>query len=412
MKKPTKIVVGVFCAVVLAGIVGGVAKSVTAEKKATVYARPVERKSIVQVESASGKVQPVVKVEVSAYVSAEITQLPVKEGQRVKAGELLVELDSTRYKATRDGQRANVTSAQSQLKLARANLDQARREFERIQSLHAQGLVSKAEVEIAQTKLDVQQAVVRSTGEDVQRASAQLRLAGDDVAKTVLKSPIDGVIIVLNKEVGEMVVGSGFTRDVIMKVADLSAMEVLVEVDENDVPHVKLGQRAIVIVDAFPKEKLEGTVTAIANSAKVKGAGSQEETTNFEVSIRLTAPLEDIRPGMSATAEIVTATKDDVLSVPIQCLTMRDPNADPSYSVSMMRHDQLKEVVFTVVDSRAVLVPVQTGISSDFDMEVMGELEPGTQVVCGPFNVLNKDIKPGGLLNVKDEATVATGKEL
>jgi HlyD family secretion protein len=411
VKKATKIVVWAAVALTLAGIAGVVARSAMAEKKVTVYTRPVERKTIVQAVSASGKVQPVVKVEISAYVSAEITQLPVQEGQRVKAGDLLVELDSTRYKATRDGYGAAVTAAQSQLKLARINLEQARRDLERVQSLHAQGLTSKAEVEAAQTKLDAQHAVVRSAQDDVQRAAAQLRLAGDDVSKTVLRSPIDGVIIALNKEAGEMVVGSGFTRDVIMTVADLSAMEVLVEVDENDVPHVKRDQKAAVTVDAFPKDKLEGVVTAIANSAKVKAAGTQEETTSFEVSIRLTAPLAGVRPGMSATAEIVTASKDGVLSVPIQCLTMRDPAADAQQSVSMMQADRLEEVLFPVEGGRATLVPVETGISSDFDIEVKAALEPGTQLVCGPFKVLNKELKAGDLLDVKDEATMTTDKD-
>jgi HlyD family secretion protein len=385
VKKATKIVVWAAVALTFAGIAG--ARSAMAEKKVTVYTRPVERKTIVQAVSASGKVQPVVKVEISAYVSAEITQLPVQEGQRVKAGDLLVELDSTRYKATRDGYGAAVTAAQSQLKLARINLDQARRDLERVQSLHAQGLTSKADVEAAQTKLDAQHAIVRSAQDDVQRAAAQLRLAGDDVSKTVLRSPIGGVIIALNKEAGEMVVGSGFTRDVIMTVADLAAMEVLVEVDENDVPHVKRDQKAIVTVDA------------------------QEETTSFEVSIRLTAPLAGVRPGMSATAEIVTASKEAVLSVPIQCLTMRDPEADSKLPVSMMQADRLKEVLFPVEGGRATLVPVETGISSDFDIEVKASLEPGTQLVCGPFKVLNKELTSGALLDVKDEATMSTDKD-
>ncbi|MCL2823322.1 MAG: efflux RND transporter periplasmic adaptor subunit [Polyangiaceae bacterium] len=405
-----KIVVWALCLLALAGIGGLVATSIMAEKKVAVYTRPVERKGIVQAVSASGKVQPVVKVEISAYVSAEITQLPVQEGQAVKAGDLLVELDSTRYRATRDGISASVTAAQSQLKIARVNLEQARRENERVQSLHSQGLISRAEVELSQTKLDAQRSVVRASEDDVHRAAAQLRLAGDDIAKTVLKSPIDGVIIALTKEAGEMVVGSGFTRDIIMTVADLSVMEVLVEVDENDVPHVKLGQRAVVTVDAFPKDRLEGTVTAIANSAKTKGLGTQEETTNFAVSVRLQAPRADVRPGMSATAEIVTASKDDVLSVPIQCLTMRDPDADPKQSVGMMRADKLREVVFLVENNRAVLLPVETGISSDFDMEVTGALESGMQLICGPFNVLNKDLHPGDLLHVKDEAAMMAGK--
>jgi len=411
VKKAKKIIFWCLFALVLLGISGVVAKRAMAEKKVTVYTRPVERKTIVQAVSASGKIQPVVQVEISAYVSAEITQLPVEEGQRVKKGDLLVELDSTRYRATRDGYGAAVTAAQSQFNLAKINLEQAERDYERALSLHQQGLSSKADVEAAKTKLDAQKAMARSSQDEVRRASAQLRLAGDDVAKTVLNAPIDGVIIALNKEAGEMVVGSGFTRDVIMTVADLSAMEVQVEVDENDVPHVKLGQKATITVDAFPKKKFEGTVTAIANSAKVKALGTQEETTSFDVTIRLTGSLEGLRPGMSGTAEIATATKEDVMSVPIQCLTMRDPKADPKQPVGMMRADQLKEVLFTIESDRAAMVEVKTGISSDFDIELEGAVEPGRQVICGPFKVLNKELKAGDLLEVKDESAMGAGKD-
>ena len=214
-----------------------------------------------------------------------------------------------------------------------------------------------------------------------------------------------------NKEAGEMVVGSGFTRDVIMTVADLSMMEVEVEVDESDVPDVKIGQPAKVIVDAFPKAKFEGAVTAIANSAMIAAVGTQEETTSFNVTIRLSGDIARLRPGMSGTAEIVTATKTDVLAVPIQCLTMRDPEADPNKPVSMLRADLLKEVVFTATDGRAAMVQVTIGISSDFDMAIEGELEPGTQLICGPFKVLNKELKVGDLLDVKDEAAVGGAKD-
>ncbi len=411
MKKIKKTILWILVFIVLLGIVGIVAQQAMSEKKVSVYTRPVERKTIVQAVSASGKVQPVVQVEISAYVSAEITHMPVKEGQRVNKGDLLVELDSTRYRATRDGYGAAVTAVQSQLKLAKINLEQAKRDYNRLKSLHEQGLASKADVEAGQTKLDAQQAGVRSTANEVRRATAQLRLAGDDVAKTVLNSPIEGVIVALNKEVGEMVVGSGFTRDVIMTVADLSAMEVQVEVDENDVPNVKVGQQAEVGVDAFPKRKFEGKVTAIANSAKVKAVGTQEETTSFDVTILLTGSLAGLRPGMSGTADIVTATRSDVLSVPIQCLTMRDPKADPKTSVGMMRSDQLKEVVFVVEAGRASMLPVTTGISSDFDMEVMGAIAPGLELICGPFKALNKELKVGDLVEVKDEASMGTDKD-
>lgn len=411
MKKAKRIIFWTIVALIVFGVGGVIVKSALAEKKVAVYTRAVERKTITQAVTASGKVQPVVKVEISAYVSAEIIRLSVQEGQAVKQGDLLVELDSMRYRATRDGYGAAVTAAQSQGKLAQINWEQAKRDFERVQSLHQQGLASKADVEAAKTKLEAQSSVVRAAQDDVQRASAQLRLAGDDVSKTVLRSPIDGVVIALNKEAGEMVVGSGFTRDVIMTVADLSTMEVRVEVDENDVPHVKVGQKANITVDAFPKEKFEGEVTSIANSAKVKGAGTQEEITNFEVAIRLVKPARPLRPGMSATAEIVTEVKKDVLAVPIQCLTMRDPEAAPKTPVSLMRSDKLKEVVFSVVDGRASLVVVKTGISSDFDYEVEGPIEPGLPLVCGPFKALNKELESGLLLDVKEEASMMSEKE-
>ena len=411
MKKAKKIIFWLVVALLVFGVGGVVIKGAMAEKKVVVYTRPVERKTIVQAVSASGKIQPVVQVEMSAYVSAEITQLPVKDGQRVKKGDLLVELDSTRYRATRDGYVASVTAAQSQLKLAKVNLEQAKRDYERMENLHKQGLVSKSDLETALTKLEVQETMVRSAQDEIRRAGAQLRLAGDDVSKTVLNSPIDGVIIALNKEVGEMVVGSGFTRDVIMTVADLSTMEIEVEVDENDVPDVKIGQVATVTIDAFPKQKFEGKVTAIANSAKVTALGTQEETTSFNVKIRLSGDLGSLRPGMSGTAEIVTATKKDVLAVPIQCLTMRDPDADPKKPVSMLRADLLKEVVFTSNAGRAAMLQVTTGISSDFDMEVEGALEPGTELICGPFKVLNKELKVGDLLEVEDEAKVGATKD-
>jgi HlyD family secretion protein len=396
---------------VVGGIGAVIAGNALAEKKVTVYTRPVERKTIVQSVSASGKIKPVVQVEISAYVSAEITKLLVQDGQRVKKGDLLVELDSTRYRATRDGYTAAVTAAQSQATLAKINWEQAKRDYERVENLHKQGLTSKSELEVSRTKVQAQEATVRAAGDDVRRASAQLRLAGDDVAKTVLTSPFDGVIIALNKEAGEMVVGSGFTRDVIMTVADLSAMQLEVEVDENDVPSVKVGQKAKVRIDAFSKQQFEGSVTAIANSARVTGLGTQEETTSFDVTIRLLGALDGLRPGMSGTAEIVTATQQNVLSVPIQCLTMRDPNADPTKPVSMLRTDLLKEVLFAAHDGRAAMVPVKTGISSDFDIEVQGAVEAGIELICGPFKILNKQLKPGDLLDVKDEAAVGAEQD-
>ncbi|MCB1009386.1 MAG: efflux RND transporter periplasmic adaptor subunit, partial [Acidobacteria bacterium] len=219
-----------------------------------------------------------------------------------------------------------------------------------------------------------------------------------------------GTVIAMNKEVGEIAMGSQLTRDVIMTVADMSAMELVVDVDEADVPDVKLHQAAEVEVDAFPNEKFKGVVTAISKSPKVEGVGTQTEATEFEVTVTLTDDIEKLLPGMSATAKITTDTREQVLAVPIQCLTMRDPNADPKKSVEQTLVKDLKDVVFKVKDGRARMAQVTTGISSDFEMEIEGTLGEGEQVVCGPYQVLNKELRDGDLLEI-DESAASVDRE-
>lgn len=402
MKKAVFITIGV---VLLIGAVVLIVLSVLAEDAIPISTMTVERKTVVQSVSASGKVQPIHKVDISAYVSAEIVELPVSEGQSVKKGELLCALDSTRYQASRDQLAAAKTAAGSQVRLARANMEQARRDVARAIKLHQEDLISDAELETAQTKTEVMEATLKSSRDRLRESVAGLRLAGDDLSKTMLSSPIDGVIIALNKEVGEIVMGSQLTRDIIMTVADLSAMELVVEVDENDVPDLKVGQAAGVEVDAFPKEEFHGSVTAIANSAKVKGRGTQEETTSFDVTITLTGDVSRLRPGMSATTKITTQTRQDVLALPIQCLTMRDPNADPGKSITLNRTDNLRDVVFRMLDGEAKMLLVTTGISSEFDIQVEGEIHEGDEIVCGPYKTLNRKLKDGDPIEIGDQAS-------
>ncbi|MCZ7582319.1 MAG: efflux RND transporter periplasmic adaptor subunit [Deltaproteobacteria bacterium] len=297
-------------------------------------------------------------------------------------GDLLAKLDSTRYRANRDQAYAAQKAAASQVEMVRANLEQARRTYDRTVKLHQQELVSDEALENARTQVEALEAQLQSAVDDVGRAGANLRLTSDDVSKTVLRAPIDGIIISLKKEIGEIVMGSQLTRDVIMTVADMSKMEIVVEVDENDVPDLRLGQTARITVDAFPDQKFEGTVTQIANSAKVVGFGTQEETTSFDVTVTLRGDVSAIRPGMSATADIETATHDDVLAVPIQCLTMRDPEADPEKDLAHVRSDKLKDVVFKVADNRSALAVVTTGIASEFDMEIAGKPSPKATKWC------------------------------
>ncbi|MBZ0273172.1 efflux RND transporter periplasmic adaptor subunit [bacterium] len=392
--------------VVAAAVIGLIVYSAMTEDALEVTTRKIERKKIVQTVQATGKVEPVEKVEISAYVSAEITRLPVKEGDHVKKGDLLVALDSTRYAASRDQFAAMQSAAKAQVEQMRASLDQSRRTYKRTEQLAAQDLVSSEELERARTAVEVQEAQLAAARDQVRQAAANLRVAGDELSKSVLRSPIDGMIIALNKKVGEIVLGSQFTRDIIMTVADMSAMETVVEVDENDVPNVSLGQEARIEIDALPAREFTGKVVEIATSAKVAMLGTQEETTNFDVTIRLDEGegFADIRPGMSATANIVTDTEEDALAAPIQCVTMRDPDAPEDKPLSQIRASDLEDVVFRVSEQRAKVLPVKTGISSEFDIVLTGAgIAEGDELICGPYKTLNRELKNNDLVEIQEE---------
>ncbi|MDZ7262849.1 MAG: efflux RND transporter periplasmic adaptor subunit, partial [candidate division KSB1 bacterium] len=272
----------------------------------------VKRGDITQTVSGSGKVQPEVEVKISANVAAEIIKLHVKEGDPVKKGQLLVELDKARYEAAVDRARSNLKSAE-------ANLKKAQSDYKRVQDLFEKNLSSLADLENAEASLQLAES-------NVAQAKASLTQAEDDLSKTIIRSPIDGIVTKLNKEEGEIALGSQFQADVIMTVADLSRMEVVTEIDENDVVLISLGDEAKIEVDAVPDTSFKGIVSEIAHSATIRGRGTQEEVTNFEVSVAIKENVEKLRPGMSATVDISTETHKDVLHVPIQCVTVRMPD--------------------------------------------------------------------------------------
>ena len=364
-------------------------------------------KDLVQRVSASGKVQPVDQVDISAYVSAEVTKLYVEEGQEVTKGQLLVELDSTRYRANRDQALAGLYGARAQQRLTQAQLVQSENILNRTKELFKKQLVGEQELETAETSYKVNLASSEASKDGIRQAQAALRLARDDLAKTTLVAPIDGKISRLEKEVGEIVMGSQLTRDIIMTVADLARMEVVVEVDENDVVDVQMDDAAQIEVDALPKTKFSGKVTEIAISPKIQGLGTLEETTNFEVSVQILDDVSKLRPGMSATADIDVESRQQVLTLPIQCLTMRDVeaarNASEGGQVSQFRQggkDALKEVVFKFDGTSLTMTEVQTGISSDTEIEIVTGLQEGDEIVCGPYKTVNKILRDGQKVQV------------
>jgi HlyD family secretion protein len=356
----------------------------------------VKRGDITQVVSGPGKIQPEKEVKISANVSAEITGIFVEEGDEVKKGQLLVELDKTKYVAA-------VDRARSTKKSAEANLTKARNDYKRMKELFDKNLTSLADLENAEANLKLAES-------QLEQAIAGLRQAQDDLSKTKLYSPRDGTVTKINKEVGEIALGSMFQADVIMTVADLSRMEVVAEIDENDIVLVQEDDTTDISVDAFPDTTFLGIVREIAHEATTRGMGTQEEVTNFEVKIRILKPIPELRPGMSATVDIRTESKRNILQVPIQAVTVRDRSKvfkdenDEKKSEKKAGNnrdeDEFVECVFIIEDGVAKISPVKTGISSDTYIEIISGVKEGQMVVTGSYRVLSKTLEDGSRVKI------------
>ncbi len=293
-----------------------------------VQTEKVVRRTITQVVTASGDVEPKVLVKISPEVSGEIVQLPVVEGQQVSKGQVIVKIRPDTYIAQVQQSQAYLQSQIGQEDLAKANLDNSTSIYKRDQELYQKHLMSDQDLEAAKTQFDVSKATYESAKANVASAQAQLDQAQDALSKTTIHSPMDGVVSVLNSKLGERVVGTSMMAGTeIMDIADMNSMEGQVNVDENDVVLVSVGDTALLSVDAFPNKKSKGVVYQIASSGTTTGAGTQDQVTNFLVKIRLIDRDPDLKPDMSVTADIQTATHHDVLSVPIQSVTVRMPKA-------------------------------------------------------------------------------------
>lgn len=363
----------------------------------------VARSDITKTVSGSGYVQPELDVQISARISAEIKEIFVKEGDRVKKGQLLVQLDRMRYVA-------QVEQAQSGVQSSQASLKKAQADYARTKELYDQNLTTQADLDAAEANMLLAQS-------QLQQSQASLRQAQDDLDKTSLLAPINGTVTKLFKEQGEIAVGSQFQADPIMTVSDLSQMEVLAEIDENDVVLVSLNDKTKIEIDAIPDTVFEGRVSEIAHEATTRGKGTQEQVTNFEVKIAVTTNVKKLRPGMSATIDIITDTHKNVLNVPIQCVTMRAVKNDSSKGTDGKARgknnstDKKKEVVFVVDKGIANAVPVKTGISDDTNIEILSGLEEGQQVVSGSYKALSLTLKDGSKVKIKKGQKIGTKEE-
>jgi HlyD family secretion protein len=370
------------------------------EKGTPVEVEKVEIGKIIQTVTGSGQIRPEIQVKVSANVAGKIIKLHAEEGDQVKKGQLLVELDPEQYIAS-------LARAKSNRLSMRANEKKLKSELNRAKDLREQGLISDADFEASEAAYE---AAVSNT----QQAEANVDESKDMLAKTKLHSDMDGIVTDLNKEEGEMALGAQFQEDVIMVVSDLSKMEAAIEVDENDVVNVSLNDTSDIEIDAFPDTTFKGIVTQIANSATVKGLGTQEQVTNFEVTVALIEYNEKFRPGMSTTVDIITETRNDVLKVPIQAVTTREKEKlekkpdieEHSKKDSEENKDKKKEmveVVFVVEDNHAIAKPVKLGISDDTFYEIQSGVDEGNEVVTAPFRVLSRTLQTEDLIEIKED---------
>lgn len=409
--RKKKIWIAAAVVVVLAVIVA-VNVSRDSRSKVVVQTQKVGRKDLVSVVSASGEIKPHRYVNISSNVSGRIVDLRVKEGESVRKGQVLARIDSTRYEAGERQASSALEAARSDLKRMQADLEVSKLAFERSVRMREQKLISEQAYDEQAAGVRMKEAAVESQRRRIAQQAAILDTDRDDLSKTTVVSPMDGVVTSLVKEEGEVVIGAqSFQPTVVMTVADLSVMEVEVLVDETDIRNLTLGQAAEVRVDALDNLKIKGTVTEIGSSAIPRGSStttiSATSTANqakdFKVVVRLTDPPPTLRPGLNATAEITTSRKTGVLAIPIQAVVVRevndkgkvvDPGAlqaaanEPSPPPGREKKGIEKEGVFLVKNGMVEFSPVKTGIMGETEIEVMDGVGEGAEIVTGSYRTL------------------------
>ncbi len=398
-------------------VVGGGVFALTAAKRggkeAEVRLEPVARRDLVATVTASGTIEPKTKVDVSADITGRIVRIGVEEGDWVEKGAFLIQIDPAQYEAAVKRGEALVASSQAALVQAQANLDQSKRNWDRMDELSRTSptLVSTEQVEQARTAWEVALANANSSRAQVEQARAGLQEARDQLSKTRLVAPMTGRVTRLNVEEGEVAVPGTFSREtaLLLTISDLSVVLAKVQVDETDVVRLALGDSVRVTIDAFPDSTFVGRVSLVATSATLTATqtagGSSDQAVDFDVEITLDNPPEAIRPGLSATARIITDTRKDVLSIPIIALTVRSHEAVPNESVRQADapapkdtsrfgggKDKDAEGVFVVRGGTAYFVPVRVGIAGEEHFEVVSGVQAGDTVVAGPYQVI-RDLK-------------------
>ncbi|MDA1068302.1 MAG: efflux RND transporter periplasmic adaptor subunit [Verrucomicrobia bacterium] len=393
------------------------------EEVIEVTTEKAERRTITSIVSATGRIFPEVEIKISSEVPGEIIDLPVVEGQLVKKGDLLVRVDPDRAETQVRQRKVTINTAKARSLEAKAQRLQAEQDLGRVEELFAKGFISEKELEDGKTLVEIRKMQEQSSLLEIERAMSVLEEAEEELSKTVTFAPMDGTISKLDSELGERVVGTGsFAGTEIMRVADLTNMEVRIEVSETDIIHVKVNDKATVEVDAMSDVKFDGYVTEISSSA-ANVRQNNDQLTTFEVRIKLTAPSPKLRPGMTATADIETETVEDAVSVPMQSVTVRkkdevrkalNPDAEEvddkksdgkevddvdKYLIANEdkkgkdSKEDLQRIVFVVKDAKVVMREVKTGIADNAYIVIEEGIEPGEQVVSGSYRAITRQLK-------------------
>ena len=395
-----------------------------------VEVKKVELIDIIETVSATGKIQPEIEVKLSSEVSGEIIELPIVEGQQVKKGDLLVRVNPDIYQSNLNRSQATLQNVKAGLEQAEATLREASASYERNKNLFEKGVISKADWDRSVAAYETAQASRNSAYYSVQSAGATVKEATDNLNRTTIYAPMSGTISLLNVEIGERVVGTQqMAGTEILRVANLSNMEVEVDVNENDIVKLEIGDSTIVEVDAYLKKEFKGIVTEIANSAA--GALTADQVTNFKVKVRiLEESYQDLlknksefyspfRPGMTATVDVITDKRDKTVAVPISAIviktdtsSIKKPMGEKMESgTKTVETEEKFECVFVKNKDEAKLKVVKTGIQDDTNIEIISGLEEGDEIITGPYNVVSKTLSSGDKIEVKSNKKPDESKE-
>lgn len=366
-----------------------------------------EKRTIVETITANGKIQPETEVKITPDVSGEIVELTVKEGDRVEKGQLLLRIKPDVYISQKDRSLAAISSARARLAQAEAQFIQAELSFNRTKQLYNEQTISKSEYEQAEASYSVAKSEVDAAKFSIVSAEASVKEANENLVKTSIYAPMNGTVSMLLVELGERVAGTGMMAGTeMLRVADLSRMEAQVEVNENDIPRVNLGDTAKIEVDAYVGYKFKGIVTEIANSAKTTGV-SADQVTNFDVKILVLPESykdletkesgQPLRPGMSASVDIQTETRSGIMAVPIQSVTTR---TDTTKMVQKVSDAEIRTLVFITDGVRALAKDVKTGIQDNSYIEILSGVSEGDRVISAPFSAINKKLSDSTLVEI------------